>query len=149
MSDRKPSASGKFHSWIVLVNLELGWAFGEHSMRYCCSSSQVAHDPHFAWQQSSGSNVRFGSKADIQHSLTDVRFTPKSGHWLSKSRCPLCAKSRHWHGYSTCALRHWPKSPRIDEDYVPGPQGYRNAKNYRAVVDRSGIRSVKLAPVEL
>jgi hypothetical protein len=25
-------------------------------------------------------NVRFGSKADIQRSLTDVRFTPKSGH---------------------------------------------------------------------
>jgi hypothetical protein len=31
-------------------------------------------------QQSSGSNVRFGSKADIAASPTNVRFTPKSGH---------------------------------------------------------------------
>ena|SRR5262249_31667561 len=29
------------------------------------------------------------------HSSTDVRFTPKSGHWLSMSRCLLCAKSGH------------------------------------------------------
>jgi len=26
------------------------------------------------------SDVRFGSKADIQRRLTNVRFTPKSGH---------------------------------------------------------------------
>jgi hypothetical protein len=26
---------------------------------------------------------------------SDVRFTPKSGHWLRGPRCPLCAKSRH------------------------------------------------------
>jgi hypothetical protein len=37
-------------------------------------------DRHFAWQQSLGSNVRFGSKADIQPCLSDVRFTPNSGH---------------------------------------------------------------------
>jgi len=24
---------------------------------------------------------------------TDVRFTPKSGHWNSVVECPLCAKS--------------------------------------------------------
>jgi hypothetical protein len=34
-------------------------------------------------------NVRFGSKADIAASPTNVRFTPKSGHWLSLSQCPL------------------------------------------------------------
>src|SRR5215469_17938018 len=28
-----------------------------------------------------GPNVRFGSKADIAVSPTNVRFTPKSGHW--------------------------------------------------------------------
>ncbi len=28
------------------------------------------------------SNVRFGSKADIGASVTDVRFTPESGHSL-------------------------------------------------------------------
>jgi hypothetical protein len=27
--------------------------------------------------------------------LSDVRFTPKIGHWLSATGCPLCAKSRH------------------------------------------------------
>jgi hypothetical protein len=28
---------------------------------------------------------------------SDVRFTPKSGHWLSPLGCPLCAKSRQMH----------------------------------------------------
>ena len=37
----------------------------------------------FARQQSLGPNVRFGSKADIAERWTDVRFTPKSGHWNS------------------------------------------------------------------
>ena len=36
-----------------------------------------------------------GQKADIAASPTDVRFTPKSGHWNSAAKCPLCAKSRH------------------------------------------------------
>src|SRR5215468_3073096 len=40
----------------------------------------MGSDRHFAWQQSSGPNVRFGSKADIAAPLTNVRFTPKSGH---------------------------------------------------------------------
>jgi hypothetical protein len=37
-------------------------------------------DRYFAWQQSSGLNVRFGSKADIEACPSNVRFTPKSGH---------------------------------------------------------------------
>ena len=41
-------------------------------------------------------NVRFGSKADIGARPRDVRFTPKSGHWNSVSKCPLCAKSGHY-----------------------------------------------------
>jgi hypothetical protein len=40
----------------------------------------MGSDRHFARQQSSGPNVRFGSKADIGEGPTDVRFTPKSGH---------------------------------------------------------------------
>src|SRR5215471_9278016 len=40
-------------------------------------------------------HVRFGSKADIKAPSSDVRFTAKSGHWLSPLECPLCAKSRH------------------------------------------------------
>jgi hypothetical protein len=34
----------------------------------------------FAKQQMSRSNVRFGSEADIQACLSNVRFTPESGH---------------------------------------------------------------------
>ena len=41
------------------------------------------------------SNVRFGSKADMGLPLTDVRFTPKSGHCSARQRCPLSAKSGH------------------------------------------------------
>jgi hypothetical protein len=40
-------------------------------------------------------HVCFGSKADIGAASGNVRFTPKSRHWLSALRCPLCAKSRH------------------------------------------------------
>src|SRR6516164_1022114 len=39
----------------------------------------------------SGANVRFGSKADIGEGASDVRFTPKSGHWNAVVECPLCA----------------------------------------------------------
>jgi hypothetical protein len=30
------------------------------------------------------------------YSGRNVRFTPKSGHWLSALGCPLCAKSGHF-----------------------------------------------------
>jgi hypothetical protein len=53
----------------------------------------MGSDRHFAWQQSLGPNVRFGSKADIGGPPIDVRFTPKSGHRNSVTECPLCAKS--------------------------------------------------------
>jgi len=41
-------------------------------------------------------NVRFGSKADTGAGLGNVRFTPKSRHWLSALGCPLCARSGHY-----------------------------------------------------
>src|SRR6516225_4161287 len=49
----------------------------------------------YAAQQLLPAKCRNGSKADIDSLSSDVRFTPKSGHWLSASACPLCAKSRH------------------------------------------------------
>src|SRR5262249_1873200 len=52
--------------------------------RYCYKDSTLR-----------GLHVRFGSKADIRPKKPDVRFTPKSGHWLSVPRCPLCAKCGH------------------------------------------------------
>ena len=47
-------------------------------------------------QSVAATNVRFGSKADIDGLPLDVRFTPESGHWNSVAKCPLCAKSGHW-----------------------------------------------------
>src|SRR6516225_3202813 len=35
------------------------------------------------------------SRLGQNRTLWDVRFTPKSGHWLSVLGCPLCAKSGH------------------------------------------------------
>jgi hypothetical protein len=55
----------------------------------------MGSDRHIAWQQLSGSNVRYGSKADIGAFPINVRFTSKSGHRNSVTECPLCAKSRH------------------------------------------------------
>jgi hypothetical protein len=52
-----------------MAQLQQGFATGE-----------MGSDGHFAQQQSSGLNVRFGSKADIHPPSADVRFTPKSGH---------------------------------------------------------------------
>ena len=49
-------------------------------------------------------NVRFGSKADMEASPRDVRFTPKSRHWLSASGCLLCAKSGHMQCSKTAFL---------------------------------------------
>src|SRR6516164_11447699 len=40
----------------------------------------MGSDRHFAWQQSSGPNVRLGSITDIEAFPRDVRFTPESGH---------------------------------------------------------------------
>jgi hypothetical protein len=40
----------------------------------------VGGSGHFALQQFSEPNVRFGSKTDIEVRLRNVRFTPKSGH---------------------------------------------------------------------
>jgi len=47
---------------------------------------RMAVDPEGCCQAKSGpispgADVRFGSKADIEVLATDVRFTPKSGHW--------------------------------------------------------------------
>ena len=49
----------------------------------------------FALQQIEALDFRFGSKADIEATPSDVRFTPKSGHRLRPSGCPRCANSRH------------------------------------------------------
>src|SRR5262249_13090824 len=58
-------------------------------------------DRHFAWQQSSGSDARFGSLADIASGPSHVRFTSKSRHQLSRLGCPLCANSGLMHRSTT------------------------------------------------
>jgi hypothetical protein len=40
-------------------------------------------------------HVRFGSLADNGERISDVRFTPKSGHAQRQHRCPLSAISGH------------------------------------------------------
>jgi hypothetical protein len=43
------------------------------------TTGEMGSDRYFAWQQPSGPNVRFGSKADIGTCPRDVRFTvPKA-----------------------------------------------------------------------
>jgi hypothetical protein len=63
------------------------------------ATDEMGFRGQFAQQQSEPAHVRFGSKADIGEGPTDVRFTPKSGHWLSVSGCPLCANSGHLGGW--------------------------------------------------
>jgi hypothetical protein len=46
-----------------------------------------------------GTNVRFGSKADMCSEKRHVRSYSKSGHSQRKNRCPLCAKSGHRRNY--------------------------------------------------
>jgi hypothetical protein len=67
-----------------MVQLQQGFAAGE-----------MGFDLHFAWQQSLGPNVRFGSKADIGLATADVRFTPESGHYAA-----IC--SIDWGDHSGC-----------------------------------------------
>ena len=78
-----------------MVQLQQGFAAGE-----------MGFDLHFAWQQSLGPNVRFGSKADIGLSPVDVRFTPRSGHCRTTLGCPLCAISGHRLRALPCPLCH-------------------------------------------
>jgi hypothetical protein len=57
---------------------------------------EIGADRHFAWQQSSGPYVRFGSKADIEARPSDARFTPKSQTLeLSRVMSALCQKRTH------------------------------------------------------
>src|SRR5262249_55029236 len=71
-------------------------------------------------RKTSAKHIRFGSKADIGARPRDVRFTPKSRHWTSVSKCPLCAKSRH-----TETTRGWWRSSSAVQTSVeeyPGQQ---------------------------
>jgi hypothetical protein len=69
MKSRRRIAFTKAGTTPINTQLQQGFAIGG-----------MGSDRHFAQQQSSGPNVRFGSKADIQQCSAHVRFTPKSGH---------------------------------------------------------------------
>jgi len=66
----------------------------------------IGTDSHFAQQQSSGLNVRFGSKADIRVRWRNVRFASKSGHSALQPIASLfdhlvgCHLHRHRYGKS-------------------------------------------------
>ena len=101
----------------------------------------MGSDRHFAWQQSSGPNVRFGSKADITECPINVRFTPKSGHWNSVVECPLCAKSGHWQ----LLARH--PNPTIYTEVVLRGSFKRNASGTVASVIVETITTVPGIPM--
>jgi hypothetical protein len=69
MKSRRRIAFTKAGTTPNMTRLQQGFATGG-----------MGSDRHFARQQSSGSNVRFGSKADIAAPPTNVRFAPKSRH---------------------------------------------------------------------
>src|SRR5262249_1570715 len=67
------------------------------------TTGEMGFRGQFAQRQSETAHVRFGSKADIAASPTNVRFTPKSGHRLKEPECLLCANSTRENGIElTC-----------------------------------------------
>jgi hypothetical protein len=72
MNSRRRIACPKAYDHANSAALQQGFAVGE-----------MGFGGQFAQQQSETGHVRFGSKADIEVSLGNVRFTPKSGHWNS------------------------------------------------------------------
>jgi hypothetical protein len=62
-------------------------------------SAQRRFQAKVAPQQICGTDVRFGSKADIEVPPPDVRFTLESGQSSARIECPLSAKSGHWGGW--------------------------------------------------
>jgi hypothetical protein len=72
-----------------------GLCFGTTQLQQGFAAGGMGSNRHFAGQQFSEWNVRFGSEADISQQPIDVCFTPKSGHWGSAAKCPLSAKSGH------------------------------------------------------
>jgi hypothetical protein len=58
------------------------------------ATTGMGSNRHFAWQQSSRPNVRFGSKADIEAGPLNVRFTPESGH-SNRAKCGVRYAARH------------------------------------------------------
>ena len=60
--------------------------------------------PDRKWLGWSSANVRFGSEADIEVPLSDVRFTPNIGHDLSALQCLLSDRMRTARPRSFCRL---------------------------------------------
>ena len=58
-------------------------------------------------------HVCFGSLAEIEACLSDVRFTSKSGHTSASSRCPLCANNYRMHRSKYCHLARTPNGPHL------------------------------------
>src|SRR6516225_4859930 len=80
--------------------------FGMSQLQQGITTGGIGTDAHFARQQSSGLNVRFGSKADIRVRWRNVRFASKSGHSALQPIASLfdhlvgCHLHRHRYGKS-------------------------------------------------
>jgi hypothetical protein len=83
-----------------------------------------------------GSDVRFGSLADMTDRLCHVRFTPDSGHSSAQVGCPLSANTRHDATISVassrCRLLLW-----IVALDLPGPPGSSMATRQPSRLSRS------------
>jgi hypothetical protein len=55
-------------------------------------SAQRRFSAKVAPQQICATDVSFGSEADILERLSDVCFTPESGHPSAKQECGLCGR---------------------------------------------------------
>src|SRR5262249_49989102 len=66
-------------------------------------------------------DVRFGSKADIQRYSTDVHFTPKSGHGRARSHCLLCAKGGHGRSFGSTLTCCSTPAGRVNANVEPWP----------------------------
>jgi len=56
--------------------------------------------PVASGDQRSAFDVRFGSKADIEACIRDVRFTPESGHGAKRLSAIACVSGRYITAYA-------------------------------------------------
>src|SRR6516165_1490440 len=71
-----------------------GLCFGTTQLQQGFPPGGMGFDRHFAWQQSSGPNVRFGSKRTSRH-LQPMSALPPKADVGTQSRNSLCANSGH------------------------------------------------------
>src|SRR5262249_56667835 len=91
---------------LTLPSTSAGGPIPYHTIQRRCAS-----------QQNRAPDFRFGSKADIGESATDVRFTPESGHRLSALGRPLSAVSGCEQVHQIAPIQSTSSLHQVSEDY--------------------------------